>query len=51
VRQVSARIAAAVASVAWAQGLSPLPCPSDLPSLVRASMYEPGYRGCAAAGA
>lgn len=44
VRQVSVRIATAVARVAWERGLSPLPRPSDLVAAVRASMYEPGYR-------
>ncbi len=43
VRQISARIAAAVAEVACAQGHATVPCPDDLPAFVTSKMYEPDY--------
>lgn len=43
IREVSAAIAAAVAEVAYARGLTPLPRPANLPAQVRAQMYEPEY--------
>lgn len=44
IREVSARIAAAVAGIAYEQGLATQPEPEDLPAAVRAAMYEPEYR-------
>ena len=44
VRDVSARIAVAVAEVAFARGLADTPRPTDLTAAVRDSMYEPTYR-------
>jgi malate dehydrogenase (oxaloacetate-decarboxylating)(NADP+) len=44
VRQVSARIAADVAEVAYTRGLAGKPRPADLIADVRAHMYEPQYR-------
>lgn len=43
IREVSAAIAAAVAEVAYARDLTPLPRPANLPAQVRAQMYEPEY--------
>jgi malate dehydrogenase (oxaloacetate-decarboxylating)(NADP+) len=43
VRAVSARIAAAVAEVAYAQGHASLPRPADLLSHVKSQMYDPTY--------
>jgi malate dehydrogenase (oxaloacetate-decarboxylating)(NADP+) len=43
VREVSARIGAAVAGVAYTQGLAGAPAPADLLEYVRAQMYEPRY--------
>jgi len=43
VREVSARIGAAVAGVAYAQGLARAPAPAELLEYVRAQMYEPRY--------
>lgn len=43
IREVSAAIAAAVAEVAFARGLSVLPRPADLPAQVQAQMYQPEY--------
>jgi malate dehydrogenase (oxaloacetate-decarboxylating)(NADP+) len=43
IRDVSAHIAAAVAKVAFARGLSPKAEPADLLGFVRAQMYEPRY--------
>jgi len=43
VREVSARIGAAVAGVAYKQGLAGAPEPADLLEFVRAQMYEPRY--------
>jgi len=44
VREVSARIAAAVARVAFARGLARVSEPTDLLAFMRAQMYEPRYR-------
>ena len=44
VRDVSAHIAAAVASIAFADGLAGVPEPSDVLAFVRSQMYEPHYR-------
>ncbi len=44
VRDVSARIAAAVAEVAFARGLASVPRPDDSLAFVRSKMYEPAYR-------
>lgn len=43
IRDVSAHVAAAVAEVAWQQGLTRRPRPDDLLADVRAHMYEPEY--------
>ena len=43
VRQVSAHIAAAVARVAYEEGLATLPQPEDLLAYVKSQMYEPRY--------
>lgn len=43
IREVSARIAAAVAEVAYAEGLATLPRPDDLPAYVQSLMYKPSY--------
>jgi malate dehydrogenase (oxaloacetate-decarboxylating)(NADP+) len=43
IREVSARIAAAVASVAWRQGIANAPEPADVLALVKSRMYEPRY--------
>ena len=43
VRDVSAHIAAAVAEVAYGQGLATVPKPADLLAYVRSQMYEPRY--------
>ena len=43
VREVSARIAAAVAEVAYEQGLATVPRPDDIAAFVKAQMYEPSY--------
>lgn len=47
VREVSARIAAAVAEVAHARGLAARPRPTDVLADVRGQMYEPTYRAYA----
>ena len=44
IRDVSARIATAVAETAYDAGLAMLPRPADLPAHVRAQMWEPVYR-------
>jgi malate dehydrogenase (oxaloacetate-decarboxylating)(NADP+) len=44
IRDVSVRIATAVAEVAYARGLARAPRPDDLASAVRAAMFEPVYR-------
>jgi len=43
IRSVSARIAVAVARVAYARGLATQPSPADLETAVQGSMYEPNY--------
>jgi malate dehydrogenase (oxaloacetate-decarboxylating)(NADP+) len=43
VREVSARIAVAVAEVAFAEGLAGIECPPDLGAWVEAQMYDPRY--------
>jgi malate dehydrogenase (oxaloacetate-decarboxylating)(NADP+) len=43
IREVSARIAAEVAQVAYQRGLAARPAPSDVLSYVQSQMYEPGY--------
>jgi malate dehydrogenase (oxaloacetate-decarboxylating)(NADP+) len=43
VREVSARIGAAVAKVALAEGLAGVPSPPDVLALVKSQMYEPRY--------
>jgi malate dehydrogenase (oxaloacetate-decarboxylating)(NADP+) len=43
IREVSARIAVAVAEVAYAEGLATLPRPDDLPGYVQSLMYQPSY--------
>jgi malate dehydrogenase (oxaloacetate-decarboxylating)(NADP+) len=43
VREVSAQIAAAVARVAYDEGLATLPRPEDLLGYVKSQMYEPRY--------
>lgn len=43
IREVSARIAEAVAEVAYARGLGSVPRPQDLLAFLKARMYEPRY--------
>ncbi len=43
IRDVSARIGAAVAEVAFAEGLAGIPRPPDVLALVRDRMWEPAY--------
>ena len=43
IREVSAHIAAAVADVAYREGLTRLPRPADLLAFMKAQMYEPRY--------
>jgi malate dehydrogenase (oxaloacetate-decarboxylating)(NADP+) len=43
IREVSGAIAAAVAEVAYQQGLAAKPKPEDLPAFIRSQMYEPKY--------
>jgi len=43
IREVSARIAAAVAAVAYQRGLADGPAPNDLRALVQSQMYDPRY--------
>ena len=43
VRDVSAHIAAAVAAVAFREGLAQVPQPADLLAFVKSKMYEPSY--------
>jgi malate dehydrogenase (oxaloacetate-decarboxylating)(NADP+) len=40
---VSANIAAAVAKVAYDEGLATVPRPADLIGYIRGTMYEPSY--------
>jgi malate dehydrogenase (oxaloacetate-decarboxylating)(NADP+) len=44
IREVSAHIGAAVAEVAFKDGLAGVPRPTDVKALVRAEMWEPRYR-------
>jgi len=44
IRPVSAKIAQAVAEVAWRQGLARARQPADLAAFIRSAMYEPRYR-------
>lgn len=44
IREVSANIALAVAKVVFAQGLTEMPEPSDLPGLIKSRMYEPTFK-------
>ena len=48
VRDVSAHIAAAVAAVAFREGLAQVPEPADLLAFVKSQMYEPNYATYAA---
>ncbi|MGX1165820.1 malate dehydrogenase (oxaloacetate-decarboxylating)(NADP+) [Bradyrhizobium sp. USDA 372] len=43
IREVSVRIAAAVADVAYQRGLADGPAPNDVKALVQSQMYEPTY--------
>jgi len=43
IREVSAKIAAAVAAVAYQRGLAAGPAPNDLLALVQSQMYDPRY--------
>ncbi|MDO9262434.1 MAG: NAD-dependent malic enzyme [Desulfosalsimonadaceae bacterium] len=43
IRDVSAKIAVAVAEIIFDQGLAAIPRPTDLPSFIRAGMYAPVY--------
>ena len=43
VREVSTRIAVAVAEIAFAEGLAGIECPPDLEAWVQAQMYDPEY--------
>jgi malate dehydrogenase (oxaloacetate-decarboxylating)(NADP+) len=43
IREVSARIGAAVAAVAYQRGLTAGPAPNDLRALVQVQMYDPRY--------
>ncbi len=44
IREVSLRIAAAVAAIAHDQGLAATPKPADPASFIRAQVFEPSYR-------
>jgi malate dehydrogenase (oxaloacetate-decarboxylating)(NADP+) len=44
IRAASVKIAMAVATVAYDQGLAATPKPADLESYIRAQMFEPNYR-------
>jgi malate dehydrogenase (oxaloacetate-decarboxylating)(NADP+) len=44
IREVSIKIATAVATVAYHHGLAALPRPADLESSIRAQVFEPNYR-------
>ncbi|HXZ91379.1 MAG TPA: NAD-dependent malic enzyme [Burkholderiales bacterium] len=46
VREVSARIAEAVAEVAFSRGLAGAARPLDLSGFIRSQMYQPIYRSC-----
>lgn len=43
IRDVSARMATAVAEMAWEQGLARAPRPDDPPAAIRSAMFEPRY--------
>ena len=43
IREVSAKIGTAVATIAYERGLATMPHPKDLPATIRAHMYEPVY--------
>ena len=43
IRDVSAKIALAVAETAFDQGLAAVPRPDDLPEFIRSRMYVPVY--------
>jgi malate dehydrogenase (oxaloacetate-decarboxylating)(NADP+) len=43
IREVSAVIGAAVAEVAFDDGLAAIPRPSDVLQLVQSNMWQPGY--------
>ncbi|MGH0031830.1 MAG: NAD-dependent malic enzyme [Myxococcota bacterium] len=43
IRDVSARMAPAVAEMAWEQGLARAPRPDDPPAAIRSAMFEPRY--------
>ena len=43
IMEVSAKIAVAVAEVAYREGLATVPRPADLPAFVRANRYDPAY--------
>jgi malate dehydrogenase (oxaloacetate-decarboxylating)(NADP+) len=43
IREVSAKIGAAVAEIAFRDGLASVPRPPDLLAFVKAQMYEPRY--------
>jgi malate dehydrogenase (oxaloacetate-decarboxylating)(NADP+) len=45
VREVSARIAAAVGTVAFREGLAEIEPPADMLELMRSQMYDPRYSG------
>ena len=47
IREVSAEIAAAVAEVAFSEGVAGLPRPASVPELVRSTMWEPRYQNYA----
>jgi malate dehydrogenase (oxaloacetate-decarboxylating)(NADP+) len=44
IREVSVKIATAVATVAYHHGLAAMPRPADLESSIRAQVFEPNYR-------
>jgi len=44
IRDVSLGIAAAVAEIAWREGLATQPEPADVEQAIRDFMYEPEYR-------
>lgn len=44
IRDVSAKIATVVATIAYQNGLTIAPEPKDLPAMVRSHMYEPDYQ-------
>lgn len=43
IREVSTKIAAAVAEIAFEQGIASIPRPEDLPAFIRSQMYTPIY--------